>query len=71
MNETITRDIQVGSKLVGIRINALTIETHEESQALMSDYGRDWFKRNVHFRVVIPVVEKESNWGSDWVDDGV
>jgi len=68
--ETITRDIQPGNKLVGLRLMEFTIESYEEHQALLTDRGRDWFARNVNFRLTSKPEVKESNWGSDWVDDG-
>jgi hypothetical protein len=72
--EVITRDIQPGTALVGIRVLEFIVESYEEHQILLSDRGYNWFKRNVNFRVTprtVKPVEKESNYGSDWVDDGV
>lgn len=79
MGETITRECRVGQKLVGLRLLQLIFETSSELYALTTDVGQNWLKENAH-RVMkdspnIPVTQKnsppESNWGSDWVDDGV
>ena len=76
----ITQDIKIGQKLVGIRVIEFIIESWEESKALMLEKNIEWFKHNINFeissRLSIPNLEKksnckDSNWGSDWVDDGV
>jgi hypothetical protein len=72
--ETITRVIPIGQKLVGLRLNSVVIESHEEFQALLSEKGLQWAKRNLNFRPSFASLKPqlaESNWGSDWVDDGV
>lgn len=71
-NEEITRVIQPGQKLVGLRIHEFIIETWEEALQLNTQAGREWYTRCVlgAFRAT-PKENKESNWGSDWVDDGV
>ena len=69
-NETITRDVHVGTKLCGIRVIEFIVENWEESRQLMSERGIQWFKHNINFRVTPEVERKDSNWGSDWVDDG-
>lgn len=38
---------------------------------LLSEQGIKWAQRNLSFRLPVFVEPKESNWGSDWVDDGV
>lgn len=70
-NETITRDVAIGQKLVGIRVETVLIQTHEEMQTLLSERGLEWAKRNLIFRPTFALLKQDSNWGSDWVDDGV
>lgn len=70
-NEHITRTIAIGTKLVGIRLENVLIESYDEMQVLLSEQGVKWAKRNLNFRLPPFVQPKESNWGSDWVDDGV
>lgn len=69
--EVVTRTIQPGNKLVGLRLIEFTIESYDEQQQLLSSRGLDWFRQNVHFTKGSISDGKESNWGSDWVDDGV
>lgn len=83
--ENKTRRIQVGSKLIGIRLLTATIESQKELDELFSDNGVKWARRNMRFKLepttpfknTAEVAEsnltdnrRESNWGSDWVDDG-
>lgn len=70
-NEQIIRTISIGQKLVGIRLDSVLIESYDEMKILLTDYGLRWAKHNLNFRPPIFVEPKESNWGSDWVDDGV
>ena len=70
VNELITRSITLGQKLVGIRVESFTIESEKEFNILISEKGLRWARHNLNFRP-ITYVPKESNWGSDWVDDGV
>ena len=79
MGETITRECQIGQKLVGLRINQIIFETGKELYELSTEKGQQWLRGNAH-RVMRYVSDKpvtqanspvESNWGSDWVDDGV
>lgn len=69
------RSIQIGSKVVGLRVLEVTITSQDELNQLLSEEGVAWAKRNLRFpskKVVRPeVTENGSNWGSDWVDDGV
>lgn len=72
-----TRWITVGHKLVGLRLLSFEIDSEEELRNLLSERGVEWAKRNLRFgfesRLMKPadILNKESNWGSDWVDDGV
>lgn len=70
VSETITRDTLVGYKLVGVRLDSVIIESQEELNTLLTPQGIEWARRNLNFKP-ISYVAKESNWGSDWVDDGV
>jgi hypothetical protein len=70
-NETITRHITIGQKVVGIRLDSVTVESYDEMGVLLSEQGIKWAQRNLSFRLPVFVEPKESNWGSDWVDDGV
>ncbi len=79
MGETITREARVGQKLAGLRLIQLIFENSHELYELTTEYGQRWLKDNAH-RVMLyskdkPITStnspKESNWGSDWVDDGV
>jgi len=84
--ESKTRRVQVGSKLIGIRLLTATIESQKELDELLSDKGIEWAGRNMRFKlepttplkdtaevaeVTMTDNRRESNWGSDWVDDGV
>lgn len=75
--ENKTRRIQVGNKLVGIRLLTVTIESQKELDELFSDKGIKWARRNMRFKLEptlpSPAMAEavESKWGSDWVDDGV
>lgn len=79
MGETITREHRVGANLVGLRIIQMIFENSQEIYELTTEQGQRWLKGNAHkvMRYVSdkPVTHenspKESNWGSDWVDDGV
>lgn len=79
MGETITRECVVGQKLVGLRIIQMIFEHSSELYALTTEKGQYWLKeharRVMKYSVKEPVTTlnspKESNWGSDWVDDGV
>lgn len=83
--ENKTRRVQVGSKLVGIRLLTATIESQKELDELFSDKGVEWARRNMRFKLepTLPSPgtavlaesnltdnRRESHWGSDWVDDG-
>jgi len=50
--ESKTRTVQVGSKLVGIRLLSATIESQEELNSLLSEKGIEWAQRNMRFRMV-------------------
>ncbi len=73
------RRIVVGQNVVGIRLLSFEIDSEEELVQLLSERGRAWAQKSLRFGlprrfmkpVDILVTEKESNWGSDWVDDGV
>lgn len=69
--ETITREIAVGQLVAGIRVENILIESKAELEALLSEKGREWASQNFLFPPVTHTVKKESNWGGDWVDDGV
>ena len=70
--EEIIRTIHPGQKLVGLRIHEFIIETYEEALTLNTEAGRDWYNKHIlHIFRVTPKEIKDSNWGSDWVDDGV
>ncbi len=47
-----TRTVQVGSKLIGIRLLTATIESQEELNLLLSEKGIEWAQRNMRFRTV-------------------
>ncbi len=74
-----TRRVVVGQQVVGLRLLSFEIDSEEELVQLLSEKGRAWAQRSLRFGlpgrfmkpVDILVTEKESNWGSDWVDDGV
>lgn len=74
MGETITREHRVGYKLVGIRINQMIFESSQELYELTTPEGQRWLKEIAHkvmpYSKTTPII-KDSNWGSDWVDDGV
>lgn len=79
MGETITRECRVGQKLVGLRIIQMIFENSHELYELTTEHGQSWLKGNAHRvmryvsdqRVTEDNSPKESNFGSDWVDDGV
>lgn len=79
MGETITRECRVGGKLVGLRIIKMIFENSHELYELTTDKGQLWLKENAHRvmryvsdkKVSVDNSPKESNFGSDWVDDGV
>ena len=78
-----SRHITIGSKLVGLRVLEFSIDNAEELDLLLSEEGVKWAKKHIifsksdtrykHPQVVLKEFkqQKESNWGSDWVDDGV
>ncbi len=67
------RHVQIGSKLVGLRLLSLSIDNEVELNTLLSEKGIKWAKKHLNFSTFAKLnpIEKESNWGSDWVDDGV
>lgn len=77
--EAKTRRVVVGQQLVGLRLLSFEIDSEEELVQLLSEKGRAWAQKSLRFglvsRFMKPVdvlqTEKDSNWGSDWVDDGV
>jgi len=79
MGETITRECRVGMKLVGLRLLSMSFENSSELYELTTERGQRWLKDNAHRvmkyskdePVTLENSPKESNWGSDWVDDGV
>lgn len=79
MGETITRECRVGQRLTGLRLIQIIFENSNELYELTTEQGQRWLKGNAHrvMRYVsdTPVTAAnsppESNWGSDWVDDGV
>ena len=68
-----SRHIQIGSKLIGLRLLEFSIDNEAELHTLLSEEGIKWAKKHLRFSLFQKVSppEKESNWGSDWVDDGV
>ena len=68
-----TKTIYVGQKIIGLRILSLEIESQIELETLLSEKGSEWAKKHLKFNTYTKLtpIEKESNWGSDWVDDGV
>ncbi len=79
MGETIIREAHVGQHLVGLRLIKIIFENSKELYELTTEEGQRWLKNNahrvMHYSSNTPVTlensPKESNWGSDWVDDGV
>ena len=71
-----TKELKIGSHVVGLRLLNLEISSNKELEELLTEEGVKWAKRNLRFslrkeREQYPIEEKESHWGSDWVDDGV
>lgn len=76
-----TKELKIGSHVVGLRLLALEINSNKELEELLTEDGVKWAKRNLRFgrtpQDQNPVESnltdnrRESNWGSDWVDDGV
>ncbi len=76
-----TKELKIGSHIIGLRLLALEINSNKELEEFLSEEGVKWAKRNLRFGRIPqdqnPVESnltdnrRESNWGSDWVDDGV
>ena len=73
-----SRKVVIGQKLVGIRLLSFEIESSQELEELLSEQGVKWAKQHLRFGYIHqPIhtktlgINHESNWGSDWVDDGV
>ncbi len=71
------RNITFGQKVIGVRLLKLEISSQEDLDLLLSKEGSEWAKKHLRFSGVKYTSDKlltlptESNWGSDWVDDGV
>ncbi len=46
-DELIERKVEVGSKLVGLRLLEVTFESREELRKLLSEEGKGWAQRNL------------------------
>lgn len=71
-----TKELRIGTHVIGLRLLNLEISSNKELEEFLSEEGIKWAKRNLRFTLRKekehnPVEQKESNWGSDWVDDGV
>lgn len=79
MGETIIREWRINKKIVGLRIIKIIFESSDELYDLTTEKGQQWLKNNAHRAMKYSTNESvthenspiESNWGSDWVDDGV
>lgn len=72
VGETITRHSWVGQKLVGLRLTEMVFETSNELSQLTTEEGQRWLKSIAHvMKRYTEAPIKDTNWGSDWVDDGV
>ena len=49
--ESKTKHVYVGSKLVGIRLLSVTLETQEELNLLLTEKGIEWARRNMRFKM--------------------
>jgi len=65
---------QIGQHLVGLRARHIELD-HTDLAELLTEKGIAWAKKEL-----LPILrnrrsrydsDAESNWGSDWVDDGV
>lgn len=74
VGETVTKEWRVGLSCTGLRLTQMIFESPKELHDLTTDKGQAWLKASCHR--IFPYMPstlglQESNWGSDWVDDGV
>lgn len=63
------RTIQIGHKVVGVRVLEVTITSQEELNQLLSDNGVQWARKHLRFppkKIVLPEVTEGSP--EDWTD---